>query len=53
LVFVLKFAQIKLCESALHGASEADGGHKEFLEILIASQEYSRFIEVLKNSYQS
>jgi hypothetical protein len=36
-----------LCEAALSGDSEADGGHREFIEILLASFEYPRFMRLM------
>ena len=37
---------IKMCDAALDGPNESDGGSREFIEILIASQEYSYFVKV-------
>lgn len=35
------------CKEALRGPAEDDGGHREFIEILLAAMEWERFFELM------
>lgn len=39
-----------MCKEALRGPSEDDGGHREFIEILLSAMEYERFFMLMRSA---
>ena len=40
----------EMCEAALVGPSEDEGGHREFIELLLASFDYNKFLGLMVHS---